>query len=434
MQLHVFSRPEVADAVPLSPAGSTPSRASPAGGSRRRRLWDLPAAAHCPVIGVCLPLDGLRRLVSGVAAEVGLDAADLRDDYRLHVALVGAGRQRGPLAELLQRDLERRYRLDVQQASRCKTADELGAWWAEACDGPSLAGALWAALTHPRCDFALEQQVLGEVHMLQHQVGRATRVERARMDALLDENGVLSRALATAQQRSQQLAEEARQRCDRLETQLLRCRAQLMVARTELAQAQPASEVPTTANATQSPVRGDAMALRRMERALGEERRASARLRERLAAREAELDALRSARAPEGAACPAPCAPPALGERAVLCVGGRPASVPIYRQVVEHSGGRFLHHDGGEEQSTVQLEATLSAADLVICQAGCISHGAYWRVKSHCKRTGKQCVFVETPSRHALERALKQAVRSAAPADAADGGTLALRPSAPCAP
>jgi hypothetical protein len=36
-----------------------------------------------------------------------------------------------------------------------------------------------------------------------------------------------------------------------------------------------------------------------------------------------------------------------LTDRAVLCVGGRPASVPLYRHIVEKTGGRFLHHDGG---------------------------------------------------------------------------------------
>ncbi|SFM66242.1 DUF2325 domain-containing protein [Variovorax sp. OV329] len=43
------------------------------------------------------------------------------------------------------------------------------------------------------------------------------------------------------------------------------------------------------------------------------------------------------------------------------------------------------------------LEASLGAADLVICQTGCLSHGAYWRVQDHCKRTGKACVLVEEP-------------------------------------
>jgi hypothetical protein len=48
-------------------------------------------------------------------------------------------------------------------------------------------------------------------------------------------------------------------------------------------------------------------------------------------------------------------------------------------------------HDAGA------LDASLQAADLVICQTGCLSHGDYWRVRDHCRRTGKACVMVERP-------------------------------------
>jgi hypothetical protein len=74
--------------------------------------------------------------------------------------------------------------------------------------------------------------------------------------------------------------------------------------------------------------------------------------------------------------------------------------------LTEFSGGKFLHHDGGEEHNNSQLEVSLSAADFVICQTGCISHNAYWRVKDYCKRTGKRCVFVEKPSTSSFARSL----------------------------
>ena len=48
-------------------------------------------------------------------------------------------------------------------------------------------------------------------------------------------------------------------------------------------------------------------------------------------------------------------------------------------------------------QQSQALEASLVAADLVICQTGCLSHGEYWRVRDHCKRTGKTCVLVDQP-------------------------------------
>ncbi|WP_273029187.1 DUF2325 domain-containing protein [Massilia timonae] len=45
------------------------------------------------------------------------------------------------------------------------------------------------------------------------------------------------------------------------------------------------------------------------------------------------------------------------------------------------------------------LEASLEAADLVICQTGCLSHGDYWRVQDHCKRSGKVCMLADQPDR-----------------------------------
>lgn len=64
------------------------------------------------------------------------------------------------------------------------------------------------------------------------------------------------------------------------------------------------------------------------------------------------------------------------------------------------------HHDGGEEENLAKLDSTLAAADLMICQTGCISHNAYWRVKDHCKRTGKPCLFVENTGTASVKRAL----------------------------
>lgn len=101
-----------------------------------------------------------------------------------------------------------------------------------------------------------------------------------------------------------------------------------------------------------------------------------------------------------------------INNRSVLCVGGRTTGVPIYRKVIERRGGNFVHHDGGCEENLNRLVRQLHAAEIVICQVGCISHSAYFHVKDHCKRTGKPCLFVETPSRSALERALAVTFKS----------------------
>lgn len=64
---------------------------------------------------------------------------------------------------------------------------------------------------------------------------------------------------------------------------------------------------------------------------------------------------------------------------------------------------------GGEGEEIGVLEESLVAADLVICQTGCLSHGAYWRVQDHCKRTGKTCVLVEQPEALRIVRIHKHA-------------------------
>ena len=388
----------VAPATPELPAGS-----------RRRRLWELGAHAHCPVIGVCLPLPAMRRLARKV-----LDGEPVADDYELHCGMVADCKLRTRMAEALQRDLDRRFMLALRRASAVKTEAGLAAWWQEQGSSKDLPGALWATLTHPRCTPAIEHQVLGQVHMIQHQVGMATRVELSRFEALIDENAVLARELASAQQRSARQASEQAERVEALQSEVVRLRGQAMAAQCAAASTredlQALREAIPDLDARQALAerniqQGERMAV--VVRALQEARGEIDRLREQLegpAVPVMALDLLQSSESDAESGPPRPGVS-ALAHRAVLCVGGRTASVPVYRRLVESQGAR-LHHDGGEEHSAGQLESTLAAADLVICQAGCVSHNAYWRVKDHCKRTGKRCVFVETPSATSLQRAL----------------------------
>jgi hypothetical protein len=394
---------------------------SAANGSRRRRLWELDGPAHCPVVGVCLPLPLLRRL-----AEKTLGRLQGHSDYEVHCTVVAECRRRSALSESLHKELESRYALVLRAALQLKTTEALGAWWNDCRASADWAGALWAALTHPRCDSMLEQRILGEAHMLQHQVGMATRADLGRLEALLDENAILARELAGAQARSQQQASQFSTRLERQQAETLRLRGELVQAQTRLHQQQEQLEqlqvCPPGMGSSSEWTRQQRVQdeeIRALQRQLQQARLDGQRQRDRAESLQSRLDARHEAGCgaqPDPGAQATPRT--ALDKRAVLCVGGRTASVPIYRQVIEHTGARFLHHDGGTEDNSSQLDATLAAADLVICQSGCISHNAYWRVKDHCKRTGKQCVFIETPSRSALERALEDIAASSTPTPA----------------
>jgi len=374
--------------------------ALPATGSRRRRLWELGSHAHCPVIGVCVPLERVRALAKKLLVLQGDE-----DDYTLHCSLVTAAARRNAVAEALQKDLEQRFSLDLRSAAQAKCRDTLMAWWrSRAAQGEGIAGALWATLTHSRCDDWLEMRVLGQVHMLQHQVGAAQRVDMVRHRELATEHRALARDYAEVQQRVTAWSLDRAREQQAWEQERMQQRAALITLQTQLAQAQERLQQWQAA-------RPDLPEREQLRERLAEQV-------ERNQALQREVTRLASRASVTAEVLPVPMEPdlpPAavkLEHRVVLCVGGRGGSVPQYRQAVEGCGAQFLHHDGGSEHKPAQLEPQLAAADLVICQTGCISHDAYWRVKDHCKRHRKRCVFVETPSRSAFERALVQAAAS----------------------
>jgi len=387
----------------------------PASGSRRRRIWELGPHAHCPVVGVCLPIRAMRRLVDKVVGGTAMG-----DDYELHCGVIAECRLRTPMAEAVQRELDRRYALAVRQAARAKCPDALSQWWRDAQAGDDVAGALWATLTHPRCDAAVEEQVLRDIHMLQHQVGAANRADLQKLHEAMDENAVLARELAGAQQRSTAVGQQQVRRIEQLQALVVQLRAELigrdtaLAALTEDLRNLEMSVPGLKSRAELARVSEQQISrIHELERALLRSQQETERERRRAdAAERSAADSLATGMAADPAA---PVPVPRLDDRAVLCVGGRQASVPVYRRLIERVGGRFLHHDGGDEDSAAKLDATLDSADLVICQTGCISHDAYWRVKDHCKRTGKRCVFVEKPSRASLQHALSALVPSATP-------------------
>jgi hypothetical protein len=317
------------------------------------------------------------------------------------------------LAELLQAELEARYCTDVQRFRAAKTTDAVGALWLQALRSGEVAGAYWAALTHPCCDAQL-QDVLGkDLHMFQHQAGAGARLEIARFNALAQEHAVLGREFGRVQERMTRVMAEKSEEIAGLQADMVKVRAQVVAKDAQLAFLRQDLE---TLQATIAGFEERERLQRRLQDAQARNQQLeshNAELRRRLAV--AERTALQAVQAGKSAALvPAvsvvvePVQAMDLQHKVVLCVGGRSGSVASYRDAVERTGARFAHHDGGLEDNVAALDATMAAADMVICQTGCISHNAYWRVKDYCKRTGKRCLFVENPSTSSLERGLAQ--------------------------
>ena len=399
-------------------------------GSRRRKLWEVSHKFHCPIVGVCFEVDHLRTTMAKV-----MHFPRDTTDFVLHTTAVGACETRTLLAELLQKNMEKRFEVPIRRFAAAKNSEALRALWHEATrTGSEIPGALWASWTHPACDALIEQEIYGDIHMIQHQVGTGTRADLTALKTLKAENGQLHKQLQDARREAETLRTEKTNT-----TQLLNQRISELLVELAGKDAWLANQTGQFETLRQSlPDLKDRQTLAR--RASDADARAlaltahAAELEEKVEhlqdlARHAETTINHLLAAGNQAAEPA--SPPkqdesaALAGKCILCVGGRSGAVDGYRQIVEQRGGRFLHHDGGLEESLHRIDAALLAADLVVCQAGCISHNAYWRVKEQCKRTGKQCVFVKSAGLSSFGRLVSEACEGAAVTSGDNPSTLA---------
>ncbi len=226
-------------------------------------------------------------------------------------------------------------------------------------------------------------------------------------DHLLHEHRALLAHYGRAQLRCTQMLTMQAREIERLQAEAIRLRARLIVRETALAYAR--QDYQALVEGLPGLPRRRALA-RQLETLAG-------RLQER--AREVlhwQWCAAGAAGLPRAeAAAEAPAAAPL---RAVLCLAPGSAGELVAQRMVEGPDGLVpdeaapptraasavqAHGDHAPQAARAgidsdALEASLVAADLVICQTGCLGHDDYWRVQDHCRRTGKACVMVaDTP-------------------------------------
>lgn len=383
-------------------AAGLPERLTPAGAPRRPRLWDLRDRYHCPVVGTCLTMDELARFARRFSF-----CANPGDEYAVHVEAVGYAGSRNPVSEALQKHLERKFAGHVARFARAGTDAEVLALWRAHFAHGEVAGPMWAALTQRLASDETRHTVYADVHMLSHQVGAGQAADARRLAHLEQENAGLAAALergrservdAEAALRSRLAALEAE--CGNLEAE----RAEAGALRNRLAAFESGTAMLdmgrrlmelTAANEQLQPA---AERSRGLDEALKAERakaQALARERDELAAEHAALERLLLAGDAREEDCDGQCTAcdRATRERCVLCVGGRTALLAQYRALAQRLGLRLIHHDGGREESLSRLPDMINGADAVLCPTDCVSHAAYFKLKHHCKRTGKPCLL-----------------------------------------
>lgn len=353
---------------------------------RRKKLWELDSKHHCPIVGTCLTMAELRKL----ARSAGLQGVAAMSDFALHHAAVSESGQRNPFSERIQKYLEKKFDLAVKHFARARSDDEIIALWREALARGEVPAGLWAALTHAHISGAATHKVYEDIHMLSHRMGAESRDERERLKQLSAENQELRSKLM---RNSERFASDLAERTGIIEA------LQQRLAETSAAASRLMDAERRIAELESDNVRQALLArVAQLERALANTRAQTSPRREWLPLQHQAA----VASPPKVASCAqcdgansADCDVCDLTGCCVLCVGGRAALYPEYRQLVERAGGQLLIHDGGREDCIDRLPGLLSRADIVVCPTDNISHNAYHAVKRYCKRYGKPCALLE---------------------------------------
>ena len=371
---------------------------------RRRKIWELGGTLHCSVVGTCLSAAELRQLL------IRLKSADAEtaSDHDLHGQGVLLARQRDIGGKLLNKALDRRHHLAINQFAKAHGEAALRALWRDAVKRGDIPGAYWAVLTHPDCSEELVRLVFGEVHMLSHLVGAANRADIRRLHQLEQENA----ALVAKVERQQARLREAATRHEAEMRALSDALARQFAAPGGEEATQPATTPDPAVAALERRLAAEAARRERAEQRLeasasalrdsGATHRAASQerdaLRAELAAAEENLQSLLA----DGLAG----RPADIGGLSVLYIGGRPQQVSRLRALSERAAARFLHHDGGIDERSGLLPGLISRADVALFPVDCVSHEAALMVKRLCRQSGKPWLPLRTASVTAFLAAL----------------------------
>ncbi|TAN70732.1 MAG: DUF2325 domain-containing protein, partial [Magnetospirillum sp.] len=305
---------------------------------RRAKLWEIDSQWHCTIIGTCLTLGELK--ATAAKLRVQLQSAK-PTDHEVHTAMIILVKRERVVGKALHKLLDRKHAAMVKRFDKAEGDAALTALWQEMLARGEVAAACWAVLSHPDATDTLRNLVFGDIHMLSHQIGAASRADLRRVHALEREKTELEARIMRQQER---LRGEVSKR--NIVIRELRQRLEHEIAETRRLgfAAQSAQEIErlrrvigdidrhleteqTSRQAAESEVRRTMGKLRDLGLHLTQALQDNADLKSELTASEERLSALLGAR--EGVAeCSADCASLDLCGRCILFVGGRSQHVP----------------------------------------------------------------------------------------------------------
>ena len=394
--------------------------------SRRKKIWEIDHGYLCATIGACLNRAEMRKL----AREPEFKNITLQDDHGLHVFFIEVAKNSDSMGKALQRFLDRKYRQATRNYFLSEDSETIAALWKKDLAEGNIDRAWYAVATHPALNLEQASAYYAQLHMISHDLianfarnrGNflrqneqiiALQEQLAAQKQLRKEDKKRFRDLQQEWSRAETLAKKLQRGNDRLREEL----ESLRQGEASRQQAM-AGDLRQALLLEQDSLRDELQLARARYDELQEQHLALLQhheeqhqelvgfenlLRDRFSA----IDPCRDCSEQDTSDCPGRN----LCGRTVLYVGGLHKMIPHYKQLVETLGGRFLHHDGGKEESRNLLQKMLATADAVFCPIDCVSHDACLSVKKICKRYQKPFVMMRSASLSSLAKGLTDIVQ-----------------------
>lgn len=148
--------------------------------SRRKKLWEVESILTCPILGTCLSMEDLRKVVR----QCGITFEERPSDYDLHTTMVEQANRKGKASRYMHKVMDRKYDRWIQLLAHCRESAELERYWQAALDSGDIPGNYWAIMTHPYSSDDLIFRMFGDVHMLSHLQGASNRADLKRLKNL----------------------------------------------------------------------------------------------------------------------------------------------------------------------------------------------------------------------------------------------------------
>jgi hypothetical protein len=386
---------------------------------KRKKLWELGNGFQCSVIGTCFSFAELKKLNRKLKDR----CHSYSNSFELHNFFSKLAAYNSVDARTVHKLLDQKFRKQILNVRKLRGDQEALDFWDNTMLQVDMIGTYWALLTHPFLSHDFTSLLYGRIHMYSHESVRVVSRTKVEADKLRQELQALRQAVKKEKIENRTKRKELENELNEVKKERNSLRRQTQSTLSPNGQ-DITPGLSTNFHLMNSEREYKVLVTQRdkMQKELEtwkiryhtlEKNHAIAQ--QTILAQEQEAEQLEDGLLRSKLSCSScekrdsdSCPGEDLCGKTILYVGGMHNMVPHYRKLVESSGAKFLHHDGGKEVAISRLPKMLAQADAVMCPVDCVSHDACLNVKKLCKQYQKQYVMMRSSGLSTLANSLTQ--------------------------